>query len=461
MFIRAISRSVILNGAREGVKDVKRLRSLSSFVSGPSDSSKQPFSVTVSSTGLSSLAAAARKVAPDEIQVIHSHEYDKNAVLINFGPGLQGKFTTTWLRDVCACPSCMNPLTGANLMYTADVVQSDHSIHDLTINKDSDRLFVTFNDGHMSQYSLNWLKDIVTNNYKYPLYEESSVFGTKKFPDRVLWDRDELTKFGLSVSWNEFMGTDEGARKALRHLLSYGVFFLHGTPPVKGTVLQAIRRISYEKPTVFGTTFDVVVEPAADAHIAYTSARLEHHTDLNYREKSPGIQSLHCIKSAPSGGDSFIVDGFNAAVILRNLYPEYFKLLTDNPVIFSYLDKPTNRWLREKWPVISLERGNDPGDRLREIHYNSLWMRAPLLPYDQMNAYYRAYKHFTDIMRDPKLQFKFMLEPGDLIMFNNRRVLHGRESFESKPGEDTSRHLEGCYADLDEAKSTFEKLSNL
>ena len=40
---------------------------------------------------------------------------------------------------------------------------------------------------------------------------------------------------------------------------------------------------------------------------------------------------------------------------------------------------------------------------------------------------------------------------GDVITFDNRRVLHGRSSFVLTTSED--RHLEGAYLDWDEARS--------
>ena len=42
------------------------------------------------------------------------------------------------------------------------------------------------------------------------------------------------------------------------------------------------------------------------------------------------------------------------------------------------------------------------------------------------------------------------LRPGELVAFDNRRVLHGRRAFRSS----TRRHLQGCYIDIDAIRST-------
>jgi alpha-ketoglutarate-dependent taurine dioxygenase len=55
------------------------------------------------------------------------------------------------------------------------------------------------------------------------------------------------------------------------------------------------------------------------------------------------------------------------------------------------------------------------------------------------------------------------LEPGDILVFNNQRMLHGRRTFEEKSnkshGESTvSRHLVGCYTNIDDTINTYRLL---
>lgn len=37
---------------------------------------------------------------------------------------------------------------------------------------------------------------------------------------------------------------------------------------------------------------------------------------------------------------------------------------------------------------------------------------------------------FSDKLRDPSSSLEFSMVPGDLVAFNNRRVLHGRTAFD-------------------------------
>ena len=72
-------------------------------------------------------------------------------------------------------------------------------------------------------------------------------------------------------------------------------------------------------------------------------------------------------------------------------------------------------------------------------------------PYDDMAAYYAAYRRLAELIGDPALTLRFRLEPGDLFIVDNFRVLHAREAF-SGGGE---RWLQGCYADKDGFLSTL------
>ena len=50
---------------------------------------------------------------------------------------------------------------------------------------------------------------------------------------------------------------------------------------------------------------------------------------------------------------------------------------------------------------------------------------------------------------------QFKLEPGDLMIMDNYRTLHGRTAYSMDTGE---RHLQGCYIDHDSAESKMKYL---
>ncbi len=73
-----------------------------------------------------------------------------------------------------------------------------------------------------------------------------------------------------------------------------------------------------------------------------------------------------------------------------------------------------------------------------------------------MLPYYEAYQYFENLLHHPSYQLKFRLEPGQAIIFDNERILHGRTAYQRL----NRRHLQGCYADRDTLDSKILILSN-
>src|SRR2546421_729086 len=74
-----------------------------------------------------------------------------------------------------------------------------------------------------------------------------------------------------------------------------------------------------------------------------------------------------------------------------------------------------------------------------------------LLPAARARSFYAAYRAFAERIADPEAAMTARLSPGDCVIVDNTRVLHGRTGFADGGGTRTTgrRHLQGCYADLD------------
>ncbi len=65
------------------------------------------------------------------------------------------------------------------------------------------------------------------------------------------------------------------------------------------------------------------------------------------------------------------------------------------------------------------------------------------------DRFYPAYFRFCQLLESRQFTTELKLDAGDLIAFDNRRVLHARTSFSA----DADRHLQGCYIDMDAVHS--------
>ncbi len=84
------------------------------------------------------------------------------------------------------------------------------------------------------------------------------------------------------------------------------------------------------------------------------------------------------------------------------------------------------------------------------VHYNSRSIAPLPLTAASAEPYYRAYRRLAEMIRDPRFALRFMLRAGDLVVFDNHRILHGRTAFESARHP---RHLQGCYLTRDSVRS--------
>ncbi len=157
---------------------------------------------------------------------------------------------------------------------------------------------------------------------------------------------------------------------------------------------------------------------------------------------------LHCLESSTEGGESILQDGFTAATRLREENPDHFDLLCRHWVNFRFADAAAD--LRSRAPLIEV---NDLG-HIVKVRFNNRSIDTLRLPPELLTRFYPAYRHYAEILEREELQIVFRLRPGEVILFDNTRVLHARKAY-SAGG---TRHLQGAYSDLDGLYSCLRKL---
>ncbi len=208
------------------------------------------------------------------------------------------------------------------------------------------------------------------------------------------------------------------------------------------------RRLGFVRETNFGRFFEVTSRPDSN-DLAYRPVALGPHTDNPYRNPVPGIQLLHCLQNETSGGLSTLVDSLAVAQQLQQEDPQGFALLASVPVRYEYRDADT--WLVSVQPMIELTgKGAMMG-----VFYSPRLDDMPLLSDEDTRAYHRARKRFGTLLADPRYELRLRLEPGQLMVFDNNRVLHGRTAFDPREGH---RQMQGCYIDRDSPRSLYRVL---
>ncbi|MGC3875196.1 TauD/TfdA family dioxygenase [Halomonas sp. GXIMD04776] len=354
-----------------------------------------------------------------------------NCVVLNWHDGSRASFPLLWLRDHCPCTRCRHPLTRERLFVPlADIDEAPQT----TLVEGGLRLKWT--DGHVSLFDSVWLH--------------------QRRPDNDTDLASELTRIRRPWSANftpahvthaDFM-TPDGEHQWLEALLRDGLVLLDEGPLADEEVSRIATRIGPMRPTNFGARFDVYSKPNPN-NAAYTAIALALHSDLPNWRQPPDIQLLYCLQNEAEGGESIFADGFAVAEELRKEAPEAFRILSKTSIDFRFQDEEQD--IATRAPIIELD---DEG-QLKEIRFNN-WIRDTLrLPLDKINAWYAAYRRFWQLLHDPRHQIEFALDQGQMVAFDNRRVLHGRRAFDPNTGK---RHLQGTYLDMDMLESRLRVL---
>ena len=191
---------------------------------------------------------------------------------------------------------------------------------------------------------------------------------------------------------------------------------------------------------------------------AYTSEALGPHTDTTYFTDPAGLQAFHLLShTGGSGGQSILVDGFQAAKELRYQSRRDFKVLSRVPVPWHASGNDGITIVPSRpFPVINLDDLNYRTRRreLSQIRWNN--DDRGILPlnagdyFHPAREWYRSAKKFHDILQRGDMQYRQQLVPGRVLsinpiilskiscllnistVFDNWRVLHGRTAFTGK-----------------------------
>ena len=353
-------------------------------------------------------------------------------LLLERADGTRCSIHPLWLRERCKDAASIDPRTQQRLQDPSDF---DPQLTLVAVTQPSAGTYrVKFSDGHEASFNAEEI-----------LAEAALAPSDHDCPGPRLWD-GTLTELPR-VRWRPKPGEAELA-SWLEPFLTLGFVIFEGVPSEPGMVLKVGAMFGFTRETNFGALFNVRSTPNAN-DLAYTSLPLDPHTDNPYRAPVPGIQLLHCLVNETSGGLSTLVDGFAVAQALREREPEAFRILTSTPVRFEYHDVDAE--LTASAPPIEL----DVSGGLKAIHFSPRLDFVPLFDREQLEAYYRARRLFDHRLRAPDFQIRFLLNSGDLVMFDNCRLLHGRTGFDPAEG---LRHLQGCYIDMDGPRSLYRVL---
>lgn len=138
------------------------------------------------------------------------------------------------------------------------------------------------------------------------------------------------------------------------------------------------------------------------------------HTDEGYTSIYPRYVALYCFENAQAGGDSIIAQ-------VKPLYDLLIKNFPDNILLLFKKDAITLEGAKgviDK-PLLMRLENNHLG-----ISYSSILKNMKC-----EDKVYEMYDYISNYLHDSKNQIRFKLQNGQILIFDNCRILHGRTRF--------------------------------
>lgn len=351
-------------------------------------------------------------------------------------------FDPIFLRDSCICPRCVDPSTKQKNFQTTDIPE------DIRVT----RINIERND----TVTIHWQNDIPGFGKDHFTVLPRNFFDIHSSCRKILddhfqssipqaWNKELITRKLQYVDYHDYMTTPEGLYRALQQLYYYGLLLIREVPDSEDSVANIANRIGTLRDTFYGRTWDVKSVPEAK-NVAYTAQFLGLHMDLLYMANPPGFQFLHCLKNTCQGGTSLFSDTFEAVKKLSSLDESH---LREFKIPYHYRNAGEHYWYTH--PVITKTK-----DNLQHVNYSPPFQATLLNPMpNQTGSFFggpdlrhalKSLRNFTKQIESEENLFEHRLQEGECVIFNNRRVLHGRRQFDAVHGE---RWLKGAYIDTD------------
>lgn len=358
-------------------------------------------------------------------------DYSDIKLTVIWPDGLTHAFHPLWLRERSFDASNKDATTGHRIVEAA-FFPSDIALTNAV--ESGDGIALTFSDGHACQYSYADLR----HQTECPLPVD--LTGEKQLWDATL---DPLPRH----AGNQALSDDDALTDIIDDIARYGFVLLSNAGDGEDDLGRLCDRIGPIRPTNWGTIADI--KSIADAYdLSMTGRALEPHVDNPYRLPGPGYIFLHCLESAATGGDSFLIDGFNVAQKIRARNPEAFQILSATDVGFHYADG--DAILDHYGPLIELNKDGS----LHRVRFHNRADQVPAYSVEELSKYYAARRLMADEVWSDNNTIRFRLDPGDVLIVDNYRLFHGRTEIDMASG---NRFLRQCYMDRD-AVSSRQKL---
>lgn len=154
------------------------------------------------------------------------------------------------------------------------------------------------------------------------------------------------------------------------------------------------------------------------------------HSDHAFYENPIQVQGFYGLEGT---SENTWVSVLAALQTMKEEYPELYPHLLETPAAVGRVSRFYGEALYQA--TVDIPVTSPPGlpSELKRIRWHPNLTGSLLASYDSYKAARAAYQKFQSILRRPTHQLKIQLKPGDLYVWDNFRLLHGREKVLETP----------------------------
>ena len=353
------------------------------------------------------------KILPDKLKIFFSNQ-------------IEDSFLNIWLRDHAKDEDSWDLRSNQRKIFTAKLDPKIH-IKKAEVKDNGNSLDILWSD---SNKTINYTSKFFLDNLNQSKTSKQSL---------KIWESKDLDQ-NIYIDYNDAI-SENGFKFFLKKLYEYGFVVVQNCRTEMSSVEKIAKKIGYVRESIFGGLWSF--ESNQDkADSAYTQEELRPHTDSTYSNDAPGLQLLLCCHYKATGGESIMVDGFKIAEKIKNEKKDIYDILTNFEVTGQYIGDGV--YLQAKRPIFRLNSNRE----LVQVSFNN-YDRAPFRMSDNKTIkFYEAIREFDLIANHKEYQWRRVLKTGELLIFNNWRILHGRGSFSG------DRKMSGCYINKEDFDSS-------
>ena len=357
--------------------------------------------------------------------MIKDFKISSSGLNVTFENKSEDFYPNIWLRDHAKDEINWDKRSSQRKTFTASLDPNLY-IKKALLNKEDQNIEIIWSD-----------LDTPTN-YDFEFLFSQSLNFSSKLNSINTWTKNHISN-EIFIKFDE-ISREEGFIKFLKKIKKFGFAVISDCNPNTGSVEKIAKKIGYVRHSIFGGLFEFESdENMADS--AYTQEELRPHTDGSYSYDAPGLQLLLCCHYDAKGGESIMVDGFRIAEKLQKEDPSLFNILSKIEVPGNYIGDGV--FLEARRPVFKIDSNNE----ILQVTFNNYDRGSFRIDNDSTIKFYEAIRKFDYYANSKDYQWRYILKPGEMLVFDNWRLLHGRGEFNG------SRKMAGCYLNKEDFDS--------